>query len=89
MSCRFRDVLDASGLPPTPERLRHRGEPTLRADKRHPSCDGADREEGRGSNEHHDEDHELPLAGDRPTNPMGRACMHDLFYAGMPRETVP
>ena len=27
---RFRDVGDESGLPPTPERLRHRSEPTLR-----------------------------------------------------------
>jgi hypothetical protein len=29
---RFRDVHAKSGLPPTPERLRHRSEPTLRAD---------------------------------------------------------
>src|SRR5215467_10711421 len=36
--------------------------------------------EGRGSNEHHDEDHELPLAGDCPTNPMRHSCRHDLFY---------
>jgi hypothetical protein len=28
---RFRDVRDESGLPPTPERLRQRSEPTLRA----------------------------------------------------------
>jgi len=28
---RFRSVHDASGLPPTPERLRQRNEPTLRA----------------------------------------------------------
>ena len=28
---RFRDVRDKSGLPPTPVRLRQRGEPTLRA----------------------------------------------------------
>jgi hypothetical protein len=27
----FRDVRDKSGLPPTPERLRQRSEPTLRA----------------------------------------------------------
>src|SRR5258708_7061433 len=32
---RFRDVLDESGLTPTPERLRHRSEPTLRATRRH------------------------------------------------------
>jgi len=31
---RFRSVHDASGLPPTPERLRQRNEPTLRANKR-------------------------------------------------------
>jgi hypothetical protein len=31
---RFRDVRDESGLPPTPERLRQRGEPTLRAKTR-------------------------------------------------------
>ena len=59
------------------------------ARKRHPICDGADREEGRGSNEHHDEDHELPLAGDRPANPMRHARRHDLFYPGVPIETVP
>jgi hypothetical protein len=28
---RFREVRDKSGLPPTPERLRRRNEPTLRA----------------------------------------------------------
>jgi hypothetical protein len=28
---RFHDVRDESALPPTPERLRHRSEPTLRA----------------------------------------------------------
>jgi hypothetical protein len=28
---RFRDVHNESGLPSTPERLRHRSEPTLRA----------------------------------------------------------
>jgi hypothetical protein len=31
----FRDVRDKSGLPPTPERLRQRGEPTLRAKRQH------------------------------------------------------
>src|SRR5215467_4120520 len=31
---RFRDVRDQSGLPPTPERLRQRSEPTLRAKSR-------------------------------------------------------
>jgi hypothetical protein len=30
MGCRFRDVRDESGLPSTPERLRQRGETTLR-----------------------------------------------------------
>jgi hypothetical protein len=29
---RFRDVRDESGLPPAPDLLRHRGEPTLRVD---------------------------------------------------------
>ena len=47
-----------------------------------------DREEGRGSNEHHDEDHELPLAGDRPANPMRHARRHDLFYPGVPIERL-
>ena len=31
MSAVFRDVRDESGLPPTPERLLQRSEPTLRA----------------------------------------------------------
>jgi hypothetical protein len=37
---RFRDVRDESGLPPTPERLRRRSEPTLRA-KRVNHCTAA------------------------------------------------
>src|SRR5262245_60764291 len=35
-SRRFRDVRDESGLPPGPERLRQRSEPTLRATRRKP-----------------------------------------------------
>ena len=34
-SRRFRDVCDESGLAPTPDTLRHRGEPPLRARNRH------------------------------------------------------
>jgi hypothetical protein len=37
---RFRYVRDESGLPPTPERLRQRTEPTLRAKKRHVAHNG-------------------------------------------------
>jgi hypothetical protein len=56
-------------------RLLRSSEMTRWANKRHPSCDGADREEGRGSNEHHVEDHELHVRWRSPDK-SNAPCMN-------------
>ena len=89
---RFRDLRDKSGLPPTPERLRQRSEPTLRATALN-RCAIAEARLGRGrvnQGGDHRQQVRVPCLEDRGVVNLirDRSCLLDLLQQWSSARTV-